>query len=207
MKWVYEENSRIVQNRDRLASGMMADPKIQSMMARWGFVTGFGLGREGQGITDPLSPHRNEFRFGLGYKPTAEDWDREQAKAARVARLREKGIEEEIRIRYSRNSMYGYFVKEGEQHLCNLFPERPIIPTGWGGFEGDDTTPVVRKLICDWVVCDDEDYLAELQEKWMRHEQVEEYTHIPDLSNLSLLEEPEESEEYLDAYYEDWVLC
>ncbi|KAK3041200.1 hypothetical protein RJ639_028460 [Escallonia herrerae] len=126
------------------------------MMARWGFVTGFGLGREGQGMTDPLSPHRNEFQFGLGYKPTADDWDREQAKAAR----------------------------EGEQHLYNLFPERPIVPTGWGGFEGDDITPQVGKLVCDWVECDDEDYLAELQEKWMRHEEVEEYTDIPDLSNL-----------------------
>ncbi|KAK3024757.1 hypothetical protein RJ639_043030 [Escallonia herrerae] len=136
-------------------SGMMADPKIQSMMARWGFVAGCGLGREGQGMTDPLSPHRNEFRFGLGYKPTAEDWDREQAKAARVARLREK----------------------------------------------------VSKLICDSVECDDEDYLAELQEKWLRHEEVKEYTDIPDLSNLSLLEEPEEYEEDLDVYYEDWVLC
>ncbi|KAK3041201.1 hypothetical protein RJ639_028461 [Escallonia herrerae] len=75
-KWVLKKakwGSEIGDLRNGSTSGMMADPKIQSMMARWGFVTGFGLGREGQGMTDPLSPHRNEFRFGLGYKPTAED--------------------------------------------------------------------------------------------------------------------------------------
>ena len=46
---------------------------VVKVMVESGFVSGAGLGKEGQGSPQSLKLVENRGRFGLGYKPTRDD--------------------------------------------------------------------------------------------------------------------------------------
>ncbi|WRX14220.1 Reverse transcriptase domain - like 10 [Theobroma cacao] len=85
-----------------------------------GCRAGLGLGKNLQGINRPLTPMKNEERFGLGYKPTKEDRRKltTQKKIKRMAQL--EGKEEEFGERTIPH-LYETFRSAGFIH-----PEAPL---------------------------------------------------------------------------------
>ena len=75
-----------------LVSPVMDDflnPQVAAMMLQMQYFPGLGLGRNHQGIATFLSIPTQHYSFGLGYKPTREDYA-QKAKEAREKALAKK---------------------------------------------------------------------------------------------------------------------
>ncbi|KAA8530552.1 hypothetical protein F0562_005261 [Nyssa sinensis] len=137
-------------------------PFATRMMTRMGYQAGSGLGRELQGMCTIPYLFKNEHTFGLGYRPTDQDYYRKTRMARAKREATAAGDTEFVPIDMMpyANSLNGYFVKAGENLPYFGFPQSVldwITPTGWeipeddGACECNEDVPsAFHADVADW---------------------------------------------------------
>ena len=104
------------------------NPQVAAMMLQMQYFPGLGLGRNHQGIAKFPNIPTQHHSFGLGYKPTKEDYAQKAKKAREKALAKKEGRHvpmKKVKIPPTTN---GYWIREGDEFSFCGFPKPFIYP-------------------------------------------------------------------------------
>ena len=104
------------------------NPQVAAMMLQMQYFPGLGLGRNHQAIAKFPNIPVQHYSFGLGYKPTREDYVQKAKEAREKALAKKEGrpiLMKKVKIPPTMNS---YWIHEGDDFLFCGFPEPFIDP-------------------------------------------------------------------------------
>ena len=104
------------------------NPQVAAMMLQMQYFPGLGLGRNHQGIATFPSIPTQHYSFGLGYKPTREDYAQKAKEAREKALAKKEGRPIPMKKVKIPPTMNGYWIREGDDFPFCGFPEPFIDP-------------------------------------------------------------------------------
>ena len=107
------------------------NPQVVAMMIQIQYFPGLGLGRNHQGIAKFPNIPMQHYSFGLGYKPTKENYTQKAKEAREKALAKKEGRPIWMKKVKIPPTMNGYWIREGDDFPFFSFP-KPIIDSASG---------------------------------------------------------------------------